>query len=94
MVTRVITNSIKAGCKEAYIQVSKEFCKVLMEKDGCIESKVYEVAGCDTKVVYIERWPDVETAEAVMQSETFKEFAPKLGQYYAGTEEMYLYETE
>ena len=92
MITRIITNHIKEGHKEEYIKVSKAFCAAMLERDGCLEAKVYDVEGDDTLVIYVERWPDLETADGVMKNGTFGEFVPQLFPHFAGNETLVLHE--
>jgi quinol monooxygenase YgiN len=55
--------------------VSKAFLAELIERCGCLKAVVYEAEGSDD-VVNIEQWPDVETADSVTKTETFKKFIP------------------
>ena len=89
MVTRIITNHIKPGTKAEYIAASKAFCAALVERNGCLEARVYDVPDRDD-VVNIEVWPDRETAEAVTATPTFAEFLPELGKYFLGSEGVFL----
>lgn len=92
MITRIITNHIKEGHKAEYVKASKAFCAALVEKNGCLEARVYEVEGSETTVLNFERWPDKETAEAVTGTETFREFVPLLVPHFEGNEELVLNE--
>lgn len=58
---------------------------------GFDEGGVYEVEGSDD-VINIEKWPDVETTEAVMKSETFRNFIPRLIPHFAGNKTLILHE--
>ena len=85
MITRIITNHVKEGHREEYIAASKAFCAALVERNGCLEAHVYADEGSDD-VINFEKWPDMATIDAVMSSDTFQEFLPKLIPHFAGNE--------
>lgn len=86
MITRLITNHIKEGHKEAYIAASKAFAEALIANNGCLSCIVYEVEGDDTLVINYETWPDQATADAVTGTSTFREFLPQLVPHFCGNE--------
>lgn len=90
MITRIVINHVKEGHKEDYIAVSKAFLAELMETCGCMEATVYEVEGSND-VANIETWPDVETADAVTKTDTFRKFVPQLVAHFAGNETLVLH---
>lgn len=92
MITKVTLNKVREGCKEAYAEVSKEFEAALVERTNCLSAKTYFVEGDDTTVVNIEVWPDAESASFNNLKGIFGEFAPRLGQYFAGNSDMTLTE--
>ena len=91
MISRIITNHVKEGHRDEYIEVSKAFCAALVANCGCIEAKVFADTE-STDVINVEQWPDRETAEVVMKSETFRTFLPQLFPHFAGNETVWMEE--
>lgn len=92
MITRIVINHVKEGHKGEYIEVSKAFLKELKETCGLIEGGVFEVEETENDVINVEKWPDKETAEAVLKSPVFQKYMPQLMQFFNGNETMILHE--
>ena len=93
MITRIVINHVKEGHREDYLAVSKAFLAELVETCGCQKAEVFTLEGSND-VVNIEEWPDVETADAVTKSDTFRKFVPQLVAHFAGNETLILHKAD
>lgn len=65
-------------------------CDILTKE--ALYSAKEAVPEAEVRFINIEKWPDVETTEAVMKSETFRNFIPRLIPHFAGNKTLILHE--
>ena len=57
-----------------------------------MEAKVYEIEGNETDVLNVETWPDIETANAVTETDTFKTHTRNFIEHFIGNDTWILLE--
>lgn len=91
MITIIASGQIKAGCRDAFMEVATRLVYDSQGEPGNITYHLCENSEEPDEVIFLEAWEDQEAIEFHRTTEHYKTLVPELAKYLNGKMRVVLY---